>query len=227
MTTVSYSLDLTAVEAVLRGRGRATRLPDYPAARTAAVYALFSEQAAGPVVTLIRRSDSVSQHRGEYAFPGGGVEPGDGGLHDTALREVTEELGVRKTDIDPWGELDPQVTVTSGYLVVPFTGRLVNRARFEPAAGEVAEVVHVPVISLIDPANERTITRLAPPQAGHDSPAHSHGTGNAGLELRSYGAFAYNGRVIWGATARILFQVVSILRAAVLHDRPSALVTVP
>ncbi len=194
------NFSMSAIEQALRSRVSASARPARPAAKTAAVYVLFSGQQDGPVMTLIRRSESVGQHRGEYAFPGGGVEPYDHTLHDTALREAQEELGVSASDIEPWGRLDPEATVTSGYLVVPFTGRLGLDARLSPAPAEVSEVVWVPLSCLVDPASERVISRLSAAQSGP--------------QLSNYPAYVIDGRVIWGATARIIAQVVTILRAA-------------
>ncbi len=194
---------LKSLERCLRGRKRTVRQYVAQPRRTAAVYVLFSGTEDDPVMTLIRRSGTVSQHRGEYAFPGGGVEASDGTVHDTALREVNEELGVSIDAIEPWGELESEMTVTSGYLVVPFTGRLDGSSEFNPAPAEVAEIVHVPFGALLDPTNERSITMLT-------SPTDAAGD----LEFKTYEAYAYEGRVIWGATARIIGQVVSLVRSA-------------
>ena len=212
-SAVSTTLTLAAVETAMRGRLRSSLVPETAMPRTAAVYALFADHGEGAAITLIRRSENVSQHRGEYAFPGGGVEPEDENLHATALREVIEELGVSGADVEPWGELNPELTVTSGYLVVPFTGRLSSRAKFNPERREVAEVVHIPLAALTDPAGARTISRLVPANGTPEQNGARDGR-RGPLELRTYGAYAYNGRIIWGATARILAQVVSILKAA-------------
>lgn len=214
MTLTRPSYTLGRIEAALRGCRRSA--PDAGGAplRTAAVYALFSERGGASSLTLIRRSDSVSQHKGEYAFPGGGIEPHDRDLHATALREVTEEIGVASGDVEPWGRLDGQMTVTSGYLIVPFTGRLAEGARLTPAPAEVAEIVQVPLSALADAANARTISRLvAADPAQLKARTRGDGQGSS-CELRSYDAYAYNGRIIWGATARILAQVISVLNAA-------------
>ncbi|MSQ09061.1 MAG: CoA pyrophosphatase [Dehalococcoidia bacterium] len=210
---VSTTVTLASVEKAMRGRTRPSGVPETTMPRIAAVYALFADYGDGATVTLIRRSEDVSQHRGEYAFPGGGVEPDDVNLHATALREVIEELGVNASDVEPWGELNPEMTVTSGYLIVPFTGRLASRAKFNPERREVAEVVHVPLAALVDPAGGRTISRLVPAIGTAEQDMARDGR-RAALELKTYGAYAYNGRIIWGATARILAQMVSIMKAA-------------
>ncbi len=199
----AQEITLSRIEAALRGRKRSDA-PRAALARTAAVYVLFSANGHEPAVTLIRRSERVSQHRGEYAFPGGGVEPADRTFHETALREVEEEIGISSSAIEPWGELEPETTVTSGFLVVPFTGRVPDAVSYYPAPDEVAEVIRVPVAALADLANQRSITRLLP------APVPDR-AGEPG-ETRRIHAYAYNGRVIWGATARILAQVVNLVR---------------
>src|SRR5690606_7084849 len=58
--------------------------------REAAVLALFGEGPHGPDVLLIQRSARGRRHAGQPAFPGGGVDPGDGGPVGAALREAEE-----------------------------------------------------------------------------------------------------------------------------------------
>ncbi len=211
MAHLASPVSMHLIERALRGVIIHDLPPATPGTRSAAVYVLFSNTSGGPAVTLIRRSDTVGQHRGEYAFPGGGVEPTDRSLHDAALREVQEEIGVGAGAIEPWGGLRPEMTVTSGYLVVPFTGRLADGVRFTPAPEEVASIVSFPVATLVDPSSERTISRLS----GPGSVTHSGDTGaRDGAGCATYTAYAYDGKVIWGATARILAQVISAVRAA-------------
>ncbi len=203
MTPPGPQLHIRTVEHVLRGLRRSPSGVQAAHTRTAAVYVLFSGIDTEPIVTLIRRAATLRQHQGEYAFPGGGVEAFDRSVHDAALREVKEELGVGTGKIEPWGELEPELTVSSGFLVVPFTGRLDDSAKLTPAPEEVAEVVRVPLACFVDPVNGRTITRLAAAVRPSDEP-----------EFRTIDAYAFEGRVIWGATARIIGQVVTHLRAA-------------
>lgn len=142
---------------------------------------------------MIKRAESLSRHRGEWAFPGGSIESGDDSLLDTALRETEEEIGIERGDIDVWGPLDAVVTGT-GYIVWPFGGKIAVDAPVNPDAAEVAEVIRMPLDVVVEERSHRTITRL------------DVSTG------REFGAYAYEGRIIWGATARMLSQVGEVMK---------------
>lgn len=160
--------------------------------RNAAVTVLFSTHQNRPCILMIRRSASGGQHRTEWAFPGGIVEQSDASLLAAALRETEEELGVAPDLIDVWGPL-PSVVTGTGYEVWPFTGRLQEDTVLIPEAEEVDDVVYFPVEVLADAAHHRSITLVR------------------GNTERVWDAIAYEGRVVWGASARIINRVLSIL----------------
>ena len=141
-------------------------------------------------VVFTRRTDTVEHHRGQISFPGGAEEPGDEDLSRTALRETEEELGVRPEDVKLLGRLSPMVTVTDFY-VEPYVGALPQPYVFKPAESEIAEVVEVPIGALRDPAIKET--KFLP------------GRDEAVLFYR------YGNHVIWGATARMLAELLQAL----------------
>ena len=145
-----------------------------------------------PSLIFTRRSEDLSRHAGEISFPGGLQHEGDGGLAATALRETEEELGVEAAEIDVVGALPPVHTFVSGILIVPFVGILDVRPRLSPNAGEIAEVLEYPLEELV--AAEQTVEF---PRDGH-----------------VYRGFAYEmgSNTIWGATARILHDLIQIVR---------------
>lgn len=101
-----------------------------------------------PSFVLTRRAATVRAHRGQWAIPGGRIDPGEN-VEEAALRELREELGV---DLEParvLGELDDFVT-RSGYCITPVVAWAVDLP-FEPvpSADEVASV-HVFGLSKID-----------------------------------------------------------------------------
>ena len=146
-----------------------------------------------PCIVMIRRSATGGQHRTEWAFPGGIVEPTDATLQSAALRETEEELGVGPDMIDVWGPL-PSVITGTGFEVWPFAGKLRRDAVIEPAADEVDDVAYVPMRALSDESNRRSITLVR------------------GDGARAWDAIAYEGRVIWGASARIILSTMSYLQ---------------
>lgn len=145
-----------------------------------------------PSVLFTRRTDHLPRHAGEISFPGGLQDPGDPDLRHTALRETTEELGIPAEAFEILGALPPVHTTVSGILIVPFVGLLPLRPSLRPNAAEIAEVLEFPLSKLVDAETEVEL-----PRGDH-----------------VYRGFAYemDGRRIWGATARILHELIQILR---------------
>ncbi|HEV8231953.1 MAG TPA: CoA pyrophosphatase [Thermoanaerobaculia bacterium] len=141
-------------------------------------------------VVFTRRTETVEHHRGQISFPGGAEEPEDTDLTETALRETEEELGIRPQDVKLLGPLSPIVTVTDFY-VAPFVAAIPQPYVFAPAESEIAEVVEVPLGVLRDPAIKET--RYLPDREGP-------------VLFYRHGA-----HVIWGATARILAELLEAL----------------
>lgn len=146
-------------------------------------------------VPLNRRTDEVEHHKGEISFPGGRKDDGDASLLQTALRETHEEMGIRPEDIEVLGELD-EVQTTSLFLVNTHVGAIPHPYEFHPSKSEVAAVLEVPVTALMDESNHRDEVRIV-----NEEPVSSV-------------AYAYNGDLIYGATARILRRFLELLEAA-------------
>jgi 8-oxo-dGTP pyrophosphatase MutT (NUDIX family) len=144
-------------------------------------------------IVFTKRTESVEHHRGQISFPGGAEEPGDRTLFHTALRESEEELGIRPSDVLPLGRLSPIYTVTNFY-VEPFVAAIPQPYEFRPEEAEIAEILEVPVPALLDPA---ILERK--PFPGRE-------------ELVLY--YHYQESVIWGATARILSELLEALGAS-------------
>jgi len=142
-------------------------------------------------VVFTRRTDTVAHHRGQISFPGGAEEPGDEDLSQTALRETEEELGVRPDDVKLLGKLSPMVTVTDFY-VEPYVAAIPQPYVFTPAESEIAEVVEAPIGALTDPAIKET--KLLPDR---EEPVLF---------------YHYRDQVIWGATARMLAELLEALK---------------
>jgi 8-oxo-dGTP pyrophosphatase MutT (NUDIX family) len=141
-------------------------------------------------VVFTRRTDTVAHHRGQISFPGGAEEPGDEDLSRTALRETEEELGVRPDDVKILGKLSPMVTVTDFY-VEPYVAAIPQPYVFTPAESEIAEVVEAPIGALTDPAIKET--KFLPDR---EEPVLF---------------YHYRDQVIWGATARMLAELLEAL----------------
>ena len=161
---------------------------DIAAMRRASVLAPFFVDGGEPGVVLVQRSDRLGKHAGQIAFPGGGRDACEDDLA-CALRESREEIGLPPEEVEILGRLATRPTRT-GYLVSPFVGRLRRwpiPLRADP--GEVASILTVPVGRLIEPGVLREAT-LAPG--------------------RTLNFFDVGEHVIWGATARMLREILEL-----------------
>jgi len=138
------------------------------------------------------RTGNVSTHRNEMSFPGGGRESGENSL-EAALREAEEEVGLRPEDVDILGRLDDIFTIT-GFRVSPFVGVIPYPYAFEVCRREIARIVEISLRELTDPRNCRRDDSWK-------------------LGDRTYPIYFFHGagHTVWGATARILKQLLELV----------------
>lgn len=101
-----------------------------------------------PVALLTLRTPTLRQHAGEISFPGGRPDPEDGSLEVTALREAREELGIQNARV--LGRLSSMPVFTSDYRLVPFVCEVPATEVLHPEPGEVAKVLRVPLLSILE-----------------------------------------------------------------------------
>src|SRR5262249_35681676 len=90
-----------------------------PGGRPAAVLILFGEGRRGPDLLLVQRGPGLRRHSGQPAFPGGAIDPGDGGPVQAALREAAEEAGVDPAGVDVLAVLPEFFIRRSRFTVTP------------------------------------------------------------------------------------------------------------
>ncbi len=159
------------------------------ARREAAVLAPVIQRSGDAHLLFTKRAAHLGEHPGQMSFPGGGREPIDRTLTDTALREANEEVGMRPDEIDVIGRLD-DTRSSSRYAVRPFVGVAPDR-EYVPDESEVAEVAVLSVAALTEPANYESERRLGHPEYG-DHRVHY---------------FHVDGYTVWGVTGRMVVQL--------------------
>ncbi len=143
-------------------------------------------------VLFTQRTPHLAHHAGQISFPGGHIEPDDGGPLATALRETEEEIGLDRRHVEIVGHLDTYVTRT-GFIVTPVVGVVSPPFSLTPDTHEVADVFEVPLAHFLDEANHRRCS------------AEFEGT------IRYFYAMPYQRYFIWGATAGMLMNLFEIL----------------
>lgn len=159
--------------------------------REAAVIVPVIDGESDPQVLFTKRADHLSDHPGQMSFPGGGHEPGDASLKETARREANEEVGLERHEPTFFGRLDDIRTVTR-YSIRPFVAEIPDR-EYHPSDEEVAEIRVLPVRGLTDLDNYESERR--------DHPHYG--------EIRLH-YFYVDGVTVWGATARMLVQFLEL-----------------
>jgi 8-oxo-dGTP pyrophosphatase MutT (NUDIX family) len=136
-------------------------------------------------VLLTLRTQHLSAHSGQIAFPGGKIEERDATPVETALREAREEIGMAAELVTPLSLLDLHNTGT-GFRIVPVLALIDPSFTPVPDPNEVADVFEVPLSFLMQEQNHIRHLREWKDR-----------------RILFY-AMEYEQRFIWGATAAIL-----------------------
>jgi 8-oxo-dGTP pyrophosphatase MutT (NUDIX family) len=197
-------IGIAAVQAGLARRGPSVPVPasspsvelpgfDEAGGRPAAVLcALFEEDGEARVI-LTRRSSRLRSHTGEVSFPGGRLDPDEMPVA-AALREASEEVGLDPAAVEILGQLSPLSTFSSQATITPFVGVLAERPVLHPNPAEVERAFDVSLAELVS-----------------DGVYHQELWGLAGVGWREIGFFELVGDTVWGATARILRELLELV----------------
>jgi 8-oxo-dGTP pyrophosphatase MutT (NUDIX family) len=161
--------------------------PERPRIRAAVLVGIVPRP-GGPHVLLTLRTDTLSTHAGQIAFPGGRIDADDIDPIAAALRETAEEVAIPSSLLSPLGYLDPYDTIT-GYRIWPVVAELAPAYRAVPDPAEVVEAFEVPLGFLFDPGNCEQVS------------VDFRG------RMRHYWQFRFGRHLIWGATAAMLLNL--------------------
>jgi 8-oxo-dGTP pyrophosphatase MutT (NUDIX family) len=167
------------------------RMPEM--GRPAAVLVPLFEREGRVFVLLTKRTEDLSSHAGQIAFPGGKRDEGESEPRVTALREAQEEIGLDPRAVEIIGELDDCPTFVTNFVISPVVGIIPDRYSFTPNTGEIQFLIEAPLDDFLLPGTLRTETRQR---------------GEFTVELLYYSVV---GQIVWGATARILTGLFSRL----------------
>jgi 8-oxo-dGTP pyrophosphatase MutT (NUDIX family) len=143
---------------------------------------------------FIQRPEYDGVHGGQISFPGGKQESADPDLTHTAVREASEEVGVDPGEIKIVGRLTDLYIPVSNIVVTPVVGWLETRPDFRRQEEEVVFIIEADLKTLMDPSTIKI------------KPFEIRG------EMIDIKYFDYKDNVIWGATAMILNELLTILK---------------
>ena len=164
-------------------------LPDDKKTKFASVLILIFEESSN--ILMIKKPITMNQHGGEIAFPGGKISDEDGDLLDTAIRETREETGISVKRNQIIGQLKPVTTLNSGFTILPFVC-IMNKVNDLTPNSEVDEFLEIPLMPLL-----QTLSNDKDPE--HNS-------------IQEMYTFTFQDHVIWGASARMLKQIIDKLQ---------------
>jgi 8-oxo-dGTP pyrophosphatase MutT (NUDIX family) len=158
---------------------------------SAVLVPLFTDGDGRLHAVFTKRRDDLKRHAGEISFPGGRRDEGET-LTDTALREAHEEIGLPPDHVEVVGALAPVGTFVTNYAIYPFVGLIEPGFEWIVQEAEVAQVLELALDDL---------------QAGHSLKRMVR----RGMAFRT-DVYEVDGHLVWGATARILGDLIARLR---------------
>ena len=183
---------LTGLASRARGLAVPPRMQAPPrGGRPSAVLLLFGETDSEPDLLIVQRSPHLRRHAGQPAFPGGAMEPADGGPVGAALREAAEEAGVEPAGVEVLAVLPELFIARSGFRVTPVLAWWREPSPLVAASdGEIVSAVRARLSDLADPANRLTVRLPNGMSAGP--------------------AFRLHGMLVWGFTAALVDQLIAL-----------------
>ena len=183
-------LDRDSIRELLLDPAEAAEL-DAPGSKDAAVLIPLYVDDGELHSVFTKRRDDLSHHAGEISFPGGRPDFPDEDLEVTALREAEEEIGLPREDVDVLGALPPTGTFVTNYKIHPFVGMIEPGNEWKMQENEVEVILELSIPDLVRGFEMKRLIRRGVP-----------------IKTPTY---TVDGSLIWGATARIVENLLSTL----------------
>ncbi len=135
-----------------------------------------------------------SKHAGQVAFPGGSKDKEDKNLIETAIRETCEEIDVCKDELEILGKIKPTITLKTNFIIYPFAAIVKKYPPYKINKSEVEKLIFVPLEYLIK---------------SYPFPRKSYMFNGKKIETL---IIEFEGETIWGATARILNNFITLFK---------------
>lgn len=148
-----------------------------------------------PEIILTRRSQRLSTHQGQVAFPGGKFDLEDGSIVQTALRECHEEVGVSPENVEVVAPLS-QVISLHGIRVTPYVGVVEEDVELVPNLDELDSIFKVSVAKIID-AEPKRRDRMTYKGMALSVPSYDY----------EYAGETYE---IWGLSAIVMVELLNV-----------------
>lgn len=162
--------------------------------KESAVLLLFYQDEDQIKLPLILRPVYAGVHSGQIGLPGGRREKADADFYETALREAQEEIGINPAEVTVVGHLSDLFVFASNHMVHPVVGYMERKPAFLLDPREVDQLIEVPLSTLLD-TSIRGITNMIV-------------AGNIEISAPYFGV---DGHTVWGATAMMLSELLSII----------------
>ena len=169
-------------------------------ARPPAALVVLYTIAGDVALPLTVRASTLPHHPGQVSLPGGRIDEAES-VEQAALREAAEEIGLRPADVRVLGQLTPLHIPVSGFHLHPVVAVADERPSFTPDPGEVDRILEVPLAELQDPSRVQLAVRLRD---------------NLPVEYAYFDLFGYH---VWGATAMVLAELLSVIGSRPVRPR--------
>lgn len=164
-------------------------------AKESAVMLFLYEKKEEVYLVFTQRHEYKGAHSGQISFPGGKKDPEDESILYTAVRETHEEIGIVVPVENVINSLTWLYVPPSNFVIYPFIAFYEGEPKFEKEEKEVKEILEFRLKDLIDERNQKEYIYE-----------------NNALKIKfSSPSYQISQKVIWGATAMILSEFLSII----------------